>query len=101
MSIICQSASHAIAAVNHIASEHVHIATANPLEIAHYINNAGAIFAGINAPIALGDYISGTNHILPTANTARFSSGLSVLDFMKRTSVVFVEKRQPLLSLAH
>jgi histidinol dehydrogenase len=70
-----------------IAPEHVEIATGEPEALAARIRNAGAIFIGRYAPEALGDYVTGSNHVLPTSGAARFSSGLSVLDFMKRTSV--------------
>ena len=74
--------------VNQIAPEHLEIALENPDVIASQITNAGAIFLGRYTPEAIGDYVAGTNHVLPTSRSARFSSGLSVLDFMKRTSVV-------------
>lgn len=73
--------------VNQIAPEHVEIATAEPDAIAKDIRHAGAIFLGRWAPEALGDYVTGSNHVLPTSGAARFASGLSVLDFMKRTSI--------------
>ena len=71
-----------------IAPEHLEIATADPDALAARVRHAGAIFLGRYTPEAIGDYIAGPNHVLPTSRTARFSSGLSVLDFMKRTSVV-------------
>ncbi len=73
--------------VNVIAPEHVEIATSDPDAIANGVRHAGAIFLGRYAPEALGDYVTGSNHVLPTSGAARFASGLSVLDFMKRTSV--------------
>ncbi len=73
--------------VNQIAPEHVEIATADPDSIAKDVRHSGAIFLGRWAPEALGDYVTGSNHVLPTSGAARFASGLSVLDFMKRTSV--------------
>jgi histidinol dehydrogenase len=73
--------------VNLIAPEHVEIATADPDAIAKGVRHAGAIFLGRWAPEALGDYVTGSNHVLPTSGAARFASGLSVLDFMKRTSI--------------
>lgn len=73
--------------VNQIAPEHVEIATADPDTIAEDVRHSGAIFLGRYAPEALGDYVTGSNHVLPTSGAARFASGLSVLDFMKRTSV--------------
>jgi histidinol dehydrogenase len=77
----------AAAIVNQIAPEHVEIATADPDAIAQDIRHSGAIFFGRWAPEALGDYVTGSNHVLPTSGAARFASGLSVLDFMKRTSL--------------
>jgi len=78
----------AIALVDRLAPEHLEIATANADRLAAGIRNAGAIFIGAHTPEAIGDYVAGSNHVLPTARSARFSSGLSVLDFMKRTSLL-------------
>ena len=74
--------------VDAIAPEHVEIATADAEGLAARIRNAGAIFLGPHTPEAIGDYVGGSNHVLPTARSARFSSGLGVLDFMKRTSIL-------------
>jgi histidinol dehydrogenase len=74
--------------VDAIAPEHLEIATADPDAFARKVRHAGAIFLGANTPEAMGDYIAGPNHVLPTSHTARFSSGLSVLDFMKRTTLL-------------
>jgi histidinol dehydrogenase len=71
-----------------IAAEHLEIMTRAPEKLAAKIRNAGAIFLGGHTPEAIGDYVGGTNHVLPTARSARFSSGLGVLDFMKRTSIL-------------
>jgi histidinol dehydrogenase len=71
-----------------IAAEHLEIMTADPDAFSRKIRNAGAIFLGAHTPEAIGDYVGGSNHVLPTARSARFSSGLGVLDFMKRTSVL-------------
>ena len=70
-----------------IAPEHLELCVAEPDALAHKIKHAGAIFLGAWTPEAIGDYIGGPNHVLPTARSARFSSGLSVLDFMKRTTL--------------
>jgi len=78
----------AIPLVDAIAAEHLEIMTADPESFAARIRNAGAIFLGSHTPEAIGDYVGGSNHVLPTARSARFSSGLSVLDFMKRTSLL-------------
>lgn len=74
--------------VDRIAPEHLEIATAEPETLADLIRNAGAIFLGAYTPEVIGDYVGGSNHVLPTARSARFSSGLGVLDFMKRTSIL-------------
>lgn len=78
----------AVALVDAVAPEHLEIMTRDAEELAARIRNAGAIFIGPHTPEAIGDYVAGTNHVLPTARSARFSSGLGVLDFMKRTSLV-------------
>ncbi len=76
------------ALVDRIAPEHLELAVAEPDDLVAGIRNAGAIFLGRHTPEALGDYVAGPNHVLPTARSARFSSGLSVLDFMKRSSIM-------------
>jgi histidinol dehydrogenase len=73
---------------NAIAAEHLEIMTLDPEALSAKIRNAGAIFLGPHTPEAIGDYVGGSNHVLPTARSARFSSGLGVLDFMKRTSIL-------------
>jgi histidinol dehydrogenase len=70
------------------APEHVQVATADPQALAARIRHAGAIFLGSRAPEALGDYVAGPNHVLPTGRRARFASGLSTLTFMKRTTLI-------------
>jgi len=82
------SMDEAPALVNAIAPEHVELLVADPEAMLARIRNAGAAFLGPYTPEPIGDYVAGTNHVLPTGRRARFSSGLSVLDFMKRTSVV-------------
>ena len=74
--------------IDFIAPEHLHIQNKTRNEISKKVNNAGAIFVGEYSSEAFGDYIVGTNHILPTSGSARFSSGVGVLDFMKRSSLV-------------
>ncbi|HEX5379917.1 MAG TPA: histidinol dehydrogenase [Phenylobacterium sp.] len=76
------------ALVNRIAPEHVEFALDNPERLADQVRHAGAIFLGRNTPEAIGDYVAGSNHVLPTSRAARFSSGLSLYDFIKRTSIV-------------
>jgi histidinol dehydrogenase len=86
--IIVKGLDDAVSLANAIAAEHLEIMTSNPESIAEKIRNAGAIFLGPHTPEAIGDYVGGSNHVLPTARSARFSSGLGVLDFMKRTSIL-------------
>jgi histidinol dehydrogenase len=74
--------------VDLIAPEHVEFAIDNPERLADRVRHAGAIFLGRHAPEAIGDYVAGSNHVLPTSRAARFSSGLSLYDFLKRTSIV-------------
>ena len=74
--------------VDRLAPEHLEIATADPDALFARINNAGAVFLGRYTPEVIGDYVAGSNHVLPTARSARFASGLGVLDFMKRTSIL-------------
>ncbi len=83
-----QTLDEAVKLADAIAAEHLEIMTANPDALAGQIRNAGAIFLGPHTPEAIGDYVGGSNHVLPTARSARFSSGLGVLDFMKRTSIL-------------
>ncbi|MGJ3263371.1 MAG: histidinol dehydrogenase [Salinarimonas sp.] len=78
----------AIPLVDRLAPEHLEIETRDPERLAGMVRNAGSIFLGAHTPEAIGDYVGGPNHVLPTARSARFSSGLSVLDFMKRTSIL-------------
>ncbi|WP_306140591.1 histidinol dehydrogenase [Roseibium sp. MMSF_3412] len=73
---------------NRIAPEHLELAVAGPEELLKQVRNAGAVFLGHYTPEAIGDYVGGSNHVLPTARSARFSSGLSVLEFVKRTSIL-------------
>jgi histidinol dehydrogenase len=86
--IIVKDWEQSIEIANKIAPEHLEISMDNPEIISDKINNAGSIFLGRFVPEAIGDYIAGPNHVLPTARTARFSSGLSTLDFMRRTSLI-------------
>jgi histidinol dehydrogenase len=78
----------AVPLVDRLAPEHLEIETEHPEALAAMIRNAGSIFLGSHTPEAIGDYVGGPNHVLPTARSARFSSGLGVLDFMKRTSIL-------------
>lgn len=78
---------------NNIAPEHLEIVTKNPKKIAQKITNAGAIFLGEYTPEAIGDYVAGPSHTLPTMSSAKFSSGLSVFDFLKRISIISCNKK--------
>jgi len=82
------SLDEAPALVDRLAPEHLEIATADPDALSLRIRNSGAIFLGRYTPEVIGDYVAGSNHVLPTARSARFASGLGVLDFMKRTSTL-------------
>ncbi len=86
--VIVNDLDEAVRLSNAIAAEHLEIMTSDSESIAAKIHNAGAIFIGPYTPEAIGDYVGGSNHVLPTARSARFSSGLGVLDFMKRTSIL-------------
>lgn len=86
--ILCDSLDAALPFVNRLAAEHLEILTDDPERLAAGVTDAGAIFLGHHTPEAIGDYVGGSNHVLPTARSARFASGLGVLDFMKRSSVL-------------
>ena len=86
--LLVRKLADAIALTDRLAPEHLEIVAENADELAGQIRNAGAIFIGAHTPEAIGDYVAGSNHVLPTARSARFSSGLGVLDFMKRTSLL-------------
>jgi histidinol dehydrogenase len=91
--ILCPSLEAAIPLVDRLAPEHLEIMTRDAEALGDKIANAGAIFIGPHTPEAIGDYVGGSNHVLPTARSARFSSGLGVLDFMKRTSLLRCDVR--------
>src|SRR3984885_12216980 len=86
--ILVKNLAQSVALANAIAAEHLEIMTSDPEALSAQIRNAGAIFLGPHTPEAIGDYVGGSTHVLPTARSARFSSGLGVLDFMKRTSIL-------------
>jgi len=86
--ILVERLDDAVPLVDRLAPEHLEIETRDPEALAARIRNAGSIFLGSHTPEAIGDYVGGPNHVLPTARSARFSSGLGVLDFMKRTSIL-------------
>lgn len=86
--VIVSSLQEGVALINRLAPEHLEIAASNQEELVPQIDNAGAIFLGAHTPETIGDYVAGTNHVLPTNGSARFTSGLSVLDFLKRSSLL-------------
>mgnify|MGYP003640757573 CR=1 FL=1 len=86
--IVVSQLAEAVALINEIAPEHLELAVENPDTLANKVRHAGAIFLGRHSPEALGDYIAGPSHVLPTSGAARFSSGLGVFDFLKRTSLI-------------
>jgi histidinol dehydrogenase len=86
--LLVRELNEAVPLIDAIAPEHLEIAAADADALAARIRNAGAIFIGAHTPEAIGDYVAGSNHVLPTARSARFASGLGVLDFMKRTSIL-------------
>jgi histidinol dehydrogenase len=86
--VLARDEDEAVACVNELAPEHLHIATQNAEALCERIDNAGAIFLGNYTPVAVGDYAAGPSHVLPTGGTARFTSGLSANDFLRRSSVL-------------
>jgi len=86
--IIARDENEAAELTDLLAPEHLHISTAEPERMLAKIQNAGAIFLGHDTPVALGDYVAGPSHVLPTGGTARFANGLCALDFLKRSSVI-------------
>ena len=101
---VVESLDEAIKVANDIAPEHLELAVKEPRACAEQIRNAGAIFLGHYTPEAVGDYLAGPNHVLPTSGTARFSSPLGVYDFVKRTSIMSyspeaLEKAAPLIRI--
>jgi histidinol dehydrogenase len=86
--VLVPALADAIPLVDLLAPEHLEVEAEDAEALAQSVRNAGAIFLGAHTPEAIGDYVGGPNHVLPTARSARFSSGLGVLDFMKRTSIL-------------
>jgi histidinol dehydrogenase len=86
--VLVKDMAEAAALSNRLAPEHLEIMSADPDAVAATISDAGAIFLGEHTPEAIGDYVGGSNHVLPTARSARFASGLGVYDFVKRTSLL-------------
>lgn len=97
--ILCRDEAEAVDLSNQFAPEHLHVSTTDPERLLPKLVNAGAVFLGNLTPVALGDYAAGPSHVLPTSGTARWASGLSANDFLKRSSLVSVN-RQGLADLA-
>jgi histidinol dehydrogenase len=91
--VLCRDAEEACALADEIAPEHLHLATDRAEELLKKIRHAGAIFLGNYSPVAVGDYAAGPSHVLPTGGTARWASGLSANDFLRRTSVIHCTAR--------
>jgi len=91
--VVTKDLDEACAVVNEIAPEHVQICTAEPFAQLAKVRNAGCIFLGSSSPVPMGDYVIGPSHVLPTGRTARFSSGLGTMDFMKRSSIVYTSQQ--------
>lgn len=87
--ILARDPDEAATLTDQLATEHLHISTESPEEMLAKVQNAGAIFMGHYTPVALGDYVAGPSHVLPTGGTARFANGLCAIDFLKRSSVIF------------
>ncbi len=87
--ILARNKDEAVELTDLMAAEHLHISTADPEAMLSRIQNAGAIFMGHHTPVALGDYVAGPSHVLPTGGTARFANGLCANDFLKRSSVIW------------
>ena len=92
--VLVQNLAEGVGLVNQLAPEHLQVMTTRPEALLPEIKNAGAICLGEFTPVAVGDYFAGPNHVLPTAGTARYSSPLSVKDFMKFSSVLKLSKER-------
>ncbi|GIX03650.1 MAG: histidinol dehydrogenase [Planctomycetaceae bacterium] len=86
--VVARDAQEAVALTEALAPEHLHISTRYPEQLLEQLQNVGAIFLGHETPVAVGDYVAGPSHVLPTGGTARFASGLSAQDFLKRSSII-------------
>lgn len=105
--VLVKNLAQAVEVVNKIAPEHLEILVKNPFKLLKHIKNAGAIFLGHYSPTAVGDYVAGPSHVLPTSATARFFSGLTLADFMKSSHIISYSKkalegvREPLEKIAN
>ena len=91
--IIIKNISNSYKIINQLAPEHLELAIEKPEKVLNKVNNAGSVFLGRYTPEAIGDYVAGPNHILPTGRTARFSSGLGVTDFLKKITFTKCNKK--------
>jgi histidinol dehydrogenase len=91
--VVTHDLAEAVAIANRLAPEHLELAVADPFAWLPAVRHAGAIFLGAQTPEVVGDYLAGPNHVLPTGATARFASGLSVEDFVKRSSLIHYTAR--------
>ncbi len=91
--IVAKDLKNAVELIDEIAPEHLELLVTNPEKVAEQVHHAGAIFMGQYTPVAYGDYIAGPSHVLPTSGTARFSSGLSVQDFLKTSSLISYDQK--------
>ncbi len=98
--VIVRDLAEALPLIDRIAPEHLEIIAAEAEALFARVRHAGAVFLGAYCPEALGDYIAGPNHVLPTSGSARFASGLSVFDFLKRTTWLAAAEPAPLAALA-
>jgi histidinol dehydrogenase len=92
VNLIVETADDAIAIANRIAPEHASIQTRDAQQLAQKAENCGAVYCGSSSPVAAGDYIAGSNHVLPTGGSARFSSPLGVYDFVKRSNIISISE---------
>lgn len=99
--VLCESTDQALAIADTLAAEHVTVATADPQATLAQLRHGGAFFLGNQSPVASGDYYAGPSHCLPTGTTARFTSGISVYTFLKRSSVEGYAKRMPAEAIEH
>ena len=90
--VVVRDLEEALPLVDRLAPEHLQLAVDDPQALFDRVRHAGSVFLGRHTPEAIGDYVAGPNHVLPTGRRARFASGLSVLDFMKRTSFLALDE---------
>jgi len=91
--ILCREETEAVELADRFAPEHLHLSTREPWRLLERVQNAGAIFLGHHTPVAVGDYVAGPSHVLPTGGTARFANGLCSIDFLKRSSLISYDQQ--------